>query len=186
MGRTVVEDGDGRLRAGWPKTHAGICSVAISADFMLSIMLYRTEKLNDFMKKQKMLAFCIIDESVVVILYNIPYVKVCEKYPDKCTDLKQVSENLPLNENRLSEAQLQEVVRRLMHAYLEYGVGALIMEENNFSYQIMVPNTKEYLLHQEEYDAREQAVRVACDIRHAGSKRTRSGAGFDKGGSIEH
>ena len=71
---------------------------------------------------------------------------------------------------------------RLKHAYLEYGVGALIMEENSFSYQVMVPSAKDYLLHKEEYEGREAAVRAEVDERHAHSKRTRSGAGFDAGG----
>jgi hypothetical protein len=181
MGRTVVEDGTGRLRAGWPQTHAGVCSVGMNADFLFSIMLYRTEKLNDFIKKQKSLAFCIIDAHMVVILYNVPYQEVCEKKPDKCNDLKGVAENLPPSENRLSESQLQEVVMRLKHAYLDYGVGALIMEEDKFVYQVMVPNEKEYTLHKEEYDAREAALKAACETRHAGSKRTRSGKKFDVG-----
>ena len=89
---------------------------------------------------------------------------------------------MPASTNRLSAAQLHEVVMRLKHAYLEYGVGALIMEENSFSYQVMVPSAKDYLLHKEEYEGREAAVRAEVDERHAHSKRTRSGAGFDAGG----
>lgn len=181
VGRTVVEDGTGRLRAGWPDTHAGVNSTKMNADFMFSMMLYRTEQLNDFIKNNKSLAFCIIDASVVVILYNVPHQKACAKNPGERNALKVVVENLPPSENRLSESQLQEVVMRLKHAYLDYGVGALIMEQDKFVYHVMVPNEKEYTLHKEAYDAREAALRVVSAARHAASKRTRSGKKFDVG-----
>lgn len=182
MGRTVVEDGDQRLRVGWPQTHAEVCSTVVIADFVFGILLWNTDKLNELMKQQKFLALCVIDKKTVVMLYNVPYAKACEEHPDKQHTAEGAAARLPLSQHRLSAAQLHEVIMRLKYAYLEYGVGALIMEENSFSYQVMVPCAKEYLLHKEEYDGRETVVRAEVDERHARSKRTRSGAGFDADG----
>jgi len=178
MGRIVVEDGTGRLRVHWPDSHAGVCTSDISADFLFSIMLTNTDKLNEIMKKQKMLGFCIIDTHQVVMLYNVPYDKACKKSPEAAS-------TLPDGENRLSEAQLQEVVGRLMSAYLEYGVGALVLDgENGFFYQVMVPNGQEYAKHKAAYDAREILLRAAADQRLAGSKRTRDGTCFGRAAGV--
>jgi hypothetical protein len=133
MGRTVVEDGDQRLRAAWPKTCAVVVSTVLAADFMFGMLLRNTDQLNQFMKKQKFLAVCVIDKGAAVVLYDIPYAKACEQMPDKERTAEGAAASLPASTNRLSAAQLHEVVMRLKHAYLEYGVGALIMEENSFS-----------------------------------------------------
>lgn len=181
MGRTVVEDGTGRLRAGWPDSHAAIKSTPLDADFMFSILLVNTAILNQHIEKQKFLGVCVISKWQVVVLHDIPFEKACAKVPQAANTMQGAAENLPPSENRLSESQLQEVVMRLKHAYLDYGVGALIMEEDKFVYQVMVPNEKEYTLHKEAYDAREAALKVVSAARHAASKRTRSGKKFDVG-----
>jgi hypothetical protein len=181
MGRIVVEDGAGRLRVHWPDSHAGVCTSGVSADFLFSILLCNTDKLNDCMRKQKMLGFCIIDKNKVVMLYNVPYEKACNKNPELPADIQGAAATLPDSENRLSEAQLQEVVGRLISAYIEYGVGALVLDgENGFFYQVMVPNEKDYANHKAAYDADEMMLRAAAAERHAGSKRTRSGKKFDR------
>jgi len=185
MGRIVVEDGDGRLRVHWPDSHAGVCTSAVSADFLFSILLWNTDKLNDCMRKQKMLGFCIIDTHQVVMLYNVPYDKACKKSPEVPAGIEASASTLPDSENRLSEAQLQEVVGRLTSAYLEYGVGALVLDgENGFFYQVMVPNGQEYAKHKAAYDAREILLRAAADERLAGSKRTRNGTCFSRAAGV--
>lgn len=178
MGRTVVEDGTARLRSHWPATSAGVIGTPMAADFMLGIMLHSTTNLNTFIKKNKMLAFCIIDTHKAVMLYDIPYKKACEKNPDKPHTMQGAAEALPASEHRLSEAQLQEVVARLVHAYRDYGIGAMCMCEDRWVYQVMVPNSKDYLLHKVFYDCHQAAVAAVVEERHAGSKRTRSGKVF--------
>lgn len=180
MGRIVVEDGTARLRAHWPATHAGVIGTPTDADFLLSIMLYNTSNLNTFIKKNKMLGFCIIDTHKAVMLYNVPYETAIEKRPDVPHTMEEAAEALPDSEHRLSEAQLQEVVARLVHAYRDYGIGALIMHQDRWVYQVMVPNSKDYLLHKVFYDSHQAAVAAVVDERHAGSKRTRSGARYGK------
>jgi hypothetical protein len=180
MGRFVVEDGTARLRVTWPDTHAGVIRTPLIADFMLGIMLHSTEHLNTYLKKNKMLAFCIISPKDVVMLFNIPYDVACAARPEATHDFEGLAAALPASDHRLNEVQLQEVVARLVHGYLDYGVGALIMDHDKFVYQVMVPGTKDYLQNQVLYDSMQEAVTAVANERHAGSKRTRSGARFDK------
>jgi hypothetical protein len=185
MGRVVVEDGTGRLRAGWPASFAGVCTTAFKADFIFDMMLWNTEKLNEYMIKNKMLAFCIIGEFKVVQLINVPYEEACSRLPQTAArTMADAAAMLPPGPNRLSESQLQEVVARLMAAYLEYGVGALIMEETGWKYQVMVPNEKEYLRHKDWYDAGEDLCRAQSDRAHKRTKATRSGKKYDIGAPV--
>lgn len=181
MGRIVIEDGLGRLRAGWPQSHAAVCSFPISADFFLTSLLWDTDHLNTYMKKNKMLAFCVISSHEAVMLIDIAYEKVCEKQTKAAVGFTAAIANLDANPNRLSEMQLQEVVMRLCNAYREFGVGALVMKEGKFFYRIIVPNVTEYTNHKAMYDERESKLRNAENARHVSTKRTRSGKNFDGG-----
>jgi hypothetical protein len=169
MGRFVIEDGTARLRVTWPDTHAGIIGTPFKADFMLGIMLHSTEHLNTYLKKNKMLGFCIIGPKDVVMLFDIPYDVGCAARPEAFNGFEGAAAALPASDHRLNEVQLQEVVARLKHAYLDYGVGALIMDHDKFVYQVMVPNTKDYHEHQVLYDAVEGALTAVAHERHAGS-----------------
>jgi hypothetical protein len=184
MGRIVIEDGMNRLRAAWPLGHIAVCSTPLKSDLMFSMLLYNTEHLNAYMKKYKMLAFCVIGSHNVMILRNIDYKKVCEKYPKYSCDtpasvVAHLAAGPNASPNRLTEAQFDEVNMRLGNAYREFGVGALVMKEGKFFYHVIVPNEKEYANHKAMYDESEMALRMADDVRHAGSKRTRSGKKFD-------
>ena len=184
MGRIVIEDGMNRLRAGWPPSHVAVYSIP-QADFMFSILLRKTDQLNMYMKKYKMLAFCVIDSHSVLILRHTDYEKICEKYPKYYSDtptataVARLAAHPNASPNCLTEAQFNEVNMRLCNAYREFGVGALVMKEGKFYYHIIVPNEKEYANHKAMYDESEMALRMADDVRHAGSKRTRSGKKFD-------
>jgi hypothetical protein len=186
MGRIVIEDGMNRLRAGWPPLHVAVCSTPFKADFMFSTLLYQTDKLNIYMKKHKMLAFCIIGSHNVMILRDIEYDKICKKYPKysgqtPTTAVAKLAAGSNAGPNCLNEAQFKEVNMRLCNAYREFGVGALVMKEGKFYYHVIVPNEKEYFNHKAMYDESERALKMADDVRHAGSKRTRSGKKFDSG-----
>ncbi len=185
MGRIVVEDGIGLLRFHWPDSHAGVCTTPVPAGFAFSILLHNTDQLNECMRITKMLGFCIIDTKKVVMLYNVPYDKACKESPEKPHDFQGAASMLPDSENRLSKAQLQEVVGRLISSYIEYGVGALVMEEDRFLYRVMVPGEEDYAEHKAEYDAREILLRAAADERHAGSKRTRSEKCFGRAEGVK-
>jgi len=177
-GRIVVEDGDGRLRAGWPDSHMQFVSTLVQADFLFSIMLWNTDKLNEYMARHQLLAFCVLDDFKVVQLVAKPFEQASKEYPGASSDMDGAVASL--QSDRFTTGQLQEVTTRLMHAYLDYGVGALIMDHDQFVYQVMVPGTKDYLQNKVLYDSMQEAVTVVNDERHAGSKRTRSGACFGK------
>lgn len=185
MGRIVIEDGMYRLRAGWPPAHVAVCSTPFKADFMFSMLLWKTDDINMYMKKHKMLAFCVIGSHNVMILRHTDYEKICEKYPKYYSDtpaataVARLAAHPNASPNCLTEAQFNEVNMRLCSAYREFGVGALVMKEGKFYYHIIVPNEKEYANHKAMYDESEMALRMADDVRHAGSKRTRSGKKFD-------
>lgn len=185
MGRIVIEDGMNRLRAGRQPSHIAVCSTSLEADIILSMLLYSTNHLNMYMKKHKMLAFCVIGSHKVMILRDINYDKICKKYPKYYSDtpvataVARLAAGPNANPNCLTEAQFNEVNMRLCNAYRAFGVGALVMKEGKFFYHIIVPNEKEYANHKAMYDESEMALRMADDVRHAGSKRTRSGKKFD-------
>jgi hypothetical protein len=188
LGRTLVEDGTGRLRAGWPPSYVGVSRMPFFADVLCSIMLWKTDKLNEFMKKRKMLAFCVISPHEVVMLKDVAFEKACAKLAQSAgqtieeydgTDTLVAS--LFPGPHRINKAQFLEIVGRLVASYREYGVGALVLHEDKFVYHVMVPNEQEYAKHQADYDARETALRASCDARHAGSKRTRSSAQYGAG-----
>jgi hypothetical protein len=186
MGRIVIEDGIGRLRAGWLPFHVVLVRHFISADFSFSMLLRDTYKLNVFMKKYKMIAFCVISFHEVLMLCEGEYEKVCKKNPkyksvNHTVDTTELSARLNAGPNRLNGAQLHEVISRMGYAYRKYGVGALVMHEDKFSYRIIVPNRTEYTNHKAAYDDSEKTLRIAYDINHIGSKRTRSGKKFDGG-----
>jgi hypothetical protein len=186
MGRIIIEDGMNRLRAGWPPSHVAVCSTPFKADFIFSMLLYQTDKLNIYMKKHKMLAFCIIGSHNVMILRDIDYDKICKKYPKysgqtPTTAVAKLAADSNSGPNCLNEAQFNEVNMRLCNAYREFGVGALVMKEGKFFYHVIVPNEKEYFNHKAMYDESENALRMADDVCHASSKRTRSGKKFDSG-----
>jgi len=162
-GRIVVEDGDGRLRAGWPDSHMQFVSTLVQADFLFSIMLWNTDKLNEYMAQHQLLAFCVLDDFKVVQLVAKPFEQASKEYPEASSDMDGAVASL--QSDRFTTGQLQEVTTRLMHAYLDYGVGALIMEKERFVYQVMVPNAKEYALHKETYDAGEAAVENFCHVQ---------------------
>jgi len=189
MGRIIIEDGMNRLYAGWPPSHVGIFITPMRADFIFSTLLYNTEDLNTYMKKHNMLAFCLISSHEVLMLIDIPYEKACEKQANLVATgkkhaehegIKAMAHNLATGPNRLTETQLQKVVVRLCNAYREFGVGALIMHEDKFSYYVMVPNEKDYAIHKTMYDKSEMELRKNDNIRYTSSKRTRSGKQFDK------
>jgi hypothetical protein len=182
MGRTVVEDGTGRLRAGCAPGHVCLLRTPVSADFLFSMLQWNTQQLNKYMKERKMLAFCVVGSHDVLMLRDIAYEKACVQVAhavDQDGTADMVA-SLTAGPNRLSEAQFREVYMRLCASYKQYGVGALIMKEHGWAYDVMVPNEQEYEDNKALYDAREAALRITNDIRHAGSKRTRSGKKFDR------
>jgi hypothetical protein len=193
MGRIVIEDGIDRLHAGWLPLHVVVMRHFISAEIFFSILLRDTYKLNVFMKKYKMIAFCVISFHEVLVLCVGDYEKICKKNPKykspnhaiETTEYNGIetalSARLDAGPNRLNGAQLHEVIMRMGYAYRKYGVGALVMHEDKFSYRIIVPNRTEYTNHKAAYDDKERTLRIGYDINHTSSKRTRSGKKFDGG-----
>ena len=140
------------------------------------------------MSDYKILAFCVISLYEVLVLRDTTYEKACEKQikaggkiPKDNDGITEAAAGLAPGPNRLTEKQLRELFIHLKHGYLDYGVGALIIGKKKLSYYIMVPNEKEYSNHKAAYDENETALRIADNIRHTGSKRTRSGKNFDGG-----
>jgi hypothetical protein len=60
----------------------------------------------------------------------------------------------------LSGEQLKELTNRLCSSYRQYGVGSLTTDAGGFTFQVLVPNAKEYALHQAAYDAGQAAKRA--------------------------
>ena len=187
-------DGLGRLRAHWPPTHAGIVKPPLKADFFYGMLLKDTDMLNKHLE-QGLLGFCIIDDKCVLTLLDGSYEAAVAQAPTTTvTGFTAMSQTVPDSPNRLNAAQLEEVTMRLKHAYLDYGVGVLIIEHDKFTYQVLVPNAKEYTRHREYYDGRQTATKARAvelaqfraetqkaraEAQHVRSKQTRSGKSYD-------
>lgn len=190
-------DGLGRLRAHWPVTYAGIVQTPMKADFLFGIMCTNTDKLNENLQKG-WLGFCIINDDCVLTLLDGSFKTANAQAPTKQSPTKnaftEMAESLPDSPNRLNAAQLEEVTMRLQHAYLDYGVGFLIIEQDKFTYQVLVPNAQEYARNKEYYDERQAATKPRTvefaqfraeaqkareEAEHARSKQTRSGKSYD-------
>lgn len=193
MGRIVIEDGLKRLRNRYPSMHIKVINTIILADFQFNMLLYDTDHLNIVMKKYNMLAFCIISHSKVMMLCNGDYDKICEKkknakYVIKNTKYanqylsyeKRLVDEWLDNSKCITPEQLHKIITIMSYAYRKYGVGALVMTEDKFSYHIIVPNETEYAKHKDMYDKRERDLKINYDVSHANSKRTRSGKNFDR------
>lgn len=193
MGRIVIEDGINRFRNRYPPMHIIVIDTFIPADFKFSMLLHDTDELNFVMKKYNMLAFCIISHSKVMMLCNGDYNKICEKkkntkyvikntkYADQYLSYEKTLVDKWLDiSNCITAEQLNEIITRMSYAYRKYGVGALVMNEDKFSYHIIVPNETEYAKHKDTYDKRERDLKINYDVSHANSKRTRSGKNFDR------
>ena len=179
MGRIIIEDGIDRLHAGWPPTRAIVCHTAFASDIAFNIVLQSTESLHEFMEKYEMLALCVISEKEVLILSEISYKKLSEKLSEDKIDTTNTASHLLPGPNRLTQAQYDEVVMRLKHNYLDYGIGVMIIDENGFKYHIVVPNRKEYNNYKTEYDEKKRLFSIVNDKYHANAKRTRSGKKYN-------
>lgn len=186
-------DGLGRLCAHWPRTHTVIVRPFVKADFFYGMLLTNTDFLNKNLETG-MLALCIIDKKHVVKMYGGSYQPaVSQASTEIATGFTEAAQTLPDSPHRLNAAQLKEVTMRLNHAYLDFGVGVLIIEQDKFTYQVLVPNAKEYTRHKEYYDGRQQATKASyvelteyratqkarAETDHLRSKRTRSNKSYD-------
>ena len=173
MGRIVIEDGLGRRSTNRPPYYVVLIEIV---ELFLSMTLSNTDYLNTFMKNTNMLALCMISSQEAIMLCD----GNSKNFPKNANELKNyasLATKLKAGPNRLNESQLIEVIERMRYAYNKFGVGALVMHQNKFSYRVIVPNKIMYDNHKTMYDARENAY----DIRHFHSKRTRSGKNFDNG-----
>lgn len=180
MGRIVIEDGLGRLLTSRPPCYVALLRPLMDAELFFSTIFLYTDKLNAFMKQTKMVALCVISSYEVIMLCDGNFNKACKnkKIANVDQNTASLATRLNADPNRLNEAQLSEVIIRMRYAYRKYGVGALVMHENKFSYRIIVPNKTEYANHKAMYDNSERTIRIAYDINHIGTKRTRSGKKF--------
>ena len=187
MGRIIIEDGISRLRAGWPPMHVAHMTLHINADFFFSYNFVDTVKINTFMKNRQMLALCIVSSKKVMMLSNGSLEKALPKLakgsgltPAEYNDKRFASFVASMTDGPdcLTKAQYDEVSSRMHTAYIEYGVGFLVMNGNEFIYYVIVPNETEYAKHKVVYDEREMLIKIANDEHHVGSKRTRSGKKF--------
>jgi hypothetical protein len=161
VGRICVADGLGRVYAGFPEIHVQANKTLMPADFLFGVVRNSAVALAERIEGG-MLAFCVLNEQSVMYVARGLLEEASTAYPGIVA-----SSEFPKSVETftgLSGEQLKELTNRLCSSYRQYGVGSLTTDAGGFTFQVLVPNAKEYALHQAAYDA-EQAAKRARRLR---------------------
>ena len=159
MGRICVADGLGRVYAGFPPIHVEAINTFVPADFLFGVVRNSAVALEARMAGG-MLAFCVLNEKSVMYVARGSLEEACAARagfePESDGNFPKFVET----DSGLSLEQLTEINARLCSSYRQYGVGALTTDARGFTYQVLVPNAKDYALHQAAYDTEQAAKRA--------------------------
>ena len=197
IGRPIVVDGIGffgRFNRNSILSRVFIHNVSINTNLSIGKVLWNTDVLNEVMCNLDFEALWAIDSHNVAIFTRNPSHEFAKR-SITTIGIEDTITSLDDGPNRPTEAQLIEGLERMEDSFNKYGVGALIKYEEGFKYRIIVPNEQEYMkfqakydeietnLKKTKYDKIEKERKKADDLRHAKTKRTRSGKIFDDGSS---
>jgi hypothetical protein len=157
VGRICVADGLGRVYAGFPEIHVQANKTLMPADFLFGVVRNSAVALAERIEGG-MLAFCVLNEQSVMYVARGLLEEASTAYPGIVA-----SSEFPKSVETftgLSGEQLKELTNRLCSSYRQYGVGSLTTDAGGFTFQVLVPNAKEYALHQAAYDAEQAAKRA--------------------------
>ena len=157
VGRICVADGLGRMYAGFPAMHVQANKTLVPADFLFGVVRNSPVVLGKRIE-EGMLAFCVLSEKSVMYVARGSLETAQAAYPGivASTEFPQSV----VADSGLNLQQLTEVNARLCACYRQYGVGSLTTDAGGFTFQVLVPNAKEYALHQAAYDAEQAAKRA--------------------------
>ncbi len=159
VGRICVADGLGRVYAGRPVYHVEAIQSTIPADFLFELVRRSAVALEKKMVGG-MLAFCVLNEQSVMYVARGSLEAAVAALPNSETESDGDFPKFVETDSGLSLEQLTEVNARLCSCYRQYGVGSLTTDAGGFKYQVLVPNAKEYALHQAAYDAQQAGKRA--------------------------